>query len=253
MSFSPEKLIKNVVPDILENFPSKGRSRAENSAETPEDKEKKTKLLERLLPEEHKARLRELTEELSSGLHRARILVGDKDKRTLHPHDFVIEKDDSGELRFYFIDPEHNIGVSKKRLRPPIAEILSFKLPTDVEDEPEIAFLRYRTPRVFEKDFRALKLKEQLEAGQQLLETGRTPEFIEDLEEEITYQYTVNAEGSSVEAVRQNEQNLATFLSGEETALALEGKVETLQIRLEQFERYLESGDFKQIEESEVV
>jgi len=240
MKWNPETIRKNVIPDISDNLSSREPLFIEGVGEQGK------KLLERMIPKEKREQLLVMIrdfEEHSS--YQTTTLVGEKKKRTQHPHLFVIERGDN-HIQLFFVDPEHNVG-KQNTLRPRIGNLMSLKI-YEGNSEPELAILRFRTPEIEDKDITLLKIQPQLEAARALIENEGVPQFLEDFREEILFRIVVRHDKSVLQARYTKEQGLKSFLEGGKGSSALEGKVDSQNAIIDRFVRFLEEKKFKKVE-----
>lgn len=231
-----EKIISNIVPDILDNF-------AYNE-ELPIFENKNTenvdKVMYRLLTEDQRKRLLDFMDGLEDGRYEYLSLVGEKDNGTLHPHLFVVEKRD-GVVKLNFVDPEHNVG-NQNLLRPKISNLMAINVPEGKDSVPELVILRFATEGLFPDD---LKLKNQSIAASQLIDREGIPEMLVDFPKNILFRLVVKKIGLTLQARYTNTKKATDFLAGGDGSRALRGKVRAEQYLVERFIKFLEEGHFK--------
>jgi hypothetical protein len=228
-----EKFVKNVVPDLLDNFP--------NKLELPTYEysgEEAGFLMERLIPEVQRNKAMELTSEMADGTYFYRTLVGSREEGTTHPHDFYIEKK-AENTRFYFIDPEHNVGANNV-FRPKIGNLMAIELSRN--GESHCAILRFRTDGI---PMNVLKLKPQYEASRTLIEDEGTPAFLKGREENILYRIVAQPNKVTTQTRFTNKQEAMSFASGMPGSLALEGKAAAHAALFNRFLSLLSGGSFE--------
>jgi hypothetical protein len=248
MKFGAERFIQNVVPDLRDNLRSdKIPPIASRKIETPADV---LPLMERLLPSNVQDRFFAETAHFASGEYRARVAVGSAEEGTRHPHDYIVQKSDE-ELVMYFVDPEHQMGMSKKHskiplprkgdVRPKISTLISVRLYND-EAIPDISMLRYRAAAI--SDPRLLKMDPQFEIAKQILTTGAVPDVLKGKENEITFRMNIRAEEMLAQSRYANQEALDDFLRGKKSAPSIEGKVHSYGVIMRHFLKHLSEQKF---------
>ncbi len=255
MRINPERFVKNVIPDLRDNFESKEPPTL--VVEKIKDPVEAVPLVERLLPKQIREGLVEEVSRLAPGQYRARVSVGSQEEGTRHPHDFIVDKV-GDRTKLYFIDPEHQMGKSKKKsslplprkgdLRPKISTLIGIKL-SQSGGIPELSIIRFRAAAI--TDPHLLKMGPQFELAKQLLETGDLPELLRGKENEITFRVNVRPDTLLAQSRYASPSDVSGFLRGEKTATALEGKIYSSTIIMGHFLKHLKEGQFQVVDTSQ--
>lgn len=251
--YNPERFFRNVVPDLLDNIPSKkGPSVAVEGIESPDQARP---LTERIVPAELRDALASHVEHLPEGMSLARVVVGSVEDGTRHPHDYVIKKT-AEDATYYFVDPEHQMGKSKKAtngpqirkgdLRPKIGNLLALRLKHGSE-VPELSILRFRAGAI--QDPHVLKMSRQLEEAKKLLDTDALPSFLDGIENDVTFRLQVSLTGMRAESRYATPEELEQFLHGLTDNASLKGKLWSHEQIMRHFLKHLEAGRFKPVAE----
>lgn len=246
------RLIQNVPFDLRDNLPSTRQPTAVERAFTrPEES---AAILARLFPDADRRELWSQARTLPEHVElRARTAVGDTEKKTRHPHDFIIEKNSRG-TAFTFIDPEHYVGT-RNFFRPPIGNLMRAFLPANLHDAPSVAIVRFRTPKIAEENPYILKMREQFDHSRDLIERDGLPDFLERFPEEILFRAVVRQASLKdvgkmlVQSRYVNERQEERFLQGLQGADVLEGKIQSQQAIIHRFSQLLRDGAFEELTE----
>jgi hypothetical protein len=252
MRSGPERFIQNIVPDLRDNMSSeKAPVFATKTIESIEDA---LPLVERFLPNGVKEQFLRETSEFEPGEYRARVAVGSAEEGTRHPHDYVVQKGDT-DLTLYFVDPEHQMGMSKKRsripiprkgdMRPKISTLIGMRMSEDTPI-PDISMIRYRAAAI--TDPHLLKMGPQFEVAKELFATGTIPEILRGKENEVTFRLNVRPEELIVQSRYAHHEELMRFLEGKISAPTLEGKLHSYGAILRQFLKHLRENRFRSTE-----
>jgi hypothetical protein len=248
-----ERIPRNYVPDVLDKIPtSQPPARAVVGIESPEEA---APFLKKILPADLQESLMSQAALLPEGTNRARVAVGKQEEGTRHPHDYIIEKD-NGETTFYFIDPEHQMGKTKRakgnlmaikgELRPKIGNLLALRFSQD-GSAPDISILRFRANNI--DDSHIMKMSQQFEEAKKLLGSEEVPEFLSGIERDITFRLEVRAKSMSVQSRYATSEQLDGLLHGFIDTQALKGKVWAYAEIFKHFVQHMEAGHFQMISE----
>ncbi len=249
------KIRSNIIPDILENFDRGAPPAFERTRNSPHEGQK---ALDLLCPPELREKIARLTEGMESGVYRARIIAGSKEKETSHPHDFIIEKDEKG-VTLLFLDPEHHIGTRSSRrswvenltklestLRPPVGNLMMLNLPQDAS--LEVAITRYRTEGVAKTNQHVVtNMEAQYQGAQNLIENKGIPGFLHGHKDAVLFRALVTEETMTLQARGIEEADADSFFSGTPATALLKGKIEAQRGLLHRFLKLLEEGQFEKL------
>jgi len=242
------RIVNNKLPDLAEKYGPRPEREAQSTERTLSYLEARENVTA-FVPEALTASLSHLTSAMESGTYLHRVLIGKKGEGTAHPHDFVIEKDTT-KTSFYFLDPEHHVGV-RTHLRPPVDNIMSLTIHAD--QSFEFAIMRMLTPRVADKNMPALKMAQQLEAARSLIEKNGIPSFAEDAREDIRFRLVMKREGERGAQITLQSHDIDTaaqndFISHGTMRGYMQGKATSQRAILNHFKEYLEKGLFVRME-----
>ena len=117
---------------------------------------------------------------------------------------------------------------------------------TNGEPIPDIDILRFRTPNIQNK--KELKLGPQFEATKDLLVTDELPEFLREVERDVTFRMRVRPDELLLQSRYASTPELYRFLDGTESARALEGKLDAYQSIMRNFVRAMKQSKFEPLE-----
>lgn len=254
MGYSPERIRQSIIPDLRDNIPADKAPRKVRQELGPFGNA--YALTERLLPQHMREELLEKSENLPEGYTYAILRAGSKEKGTLHMHSYAIRKE-GAERSFFFLDPEHVMGNSRKKgqlpkianIRPKVNNLLAFKLGA-ADTTPTVSFIRFRTEAVSGTP-EAFTLEGQLEIAEAMLASGAVPKILEGHENEIVFRVDVRPEAAEVESRYASEEDLKGFIAGGVPSEMLKGRVRTQRTLGEKILKHLNNDKFRPIGEIE--
>ena len=234
---APAPLVKKVVKagaylKDLGEIPSRGIVPKEYVHEGPSEQ-----LRDLLMSPEQARALLKLTEQFpDNSIYRARERVGSKEKGTIHPHDFVVER--SGQDTYlYFVDPEQSL---QSKIRPCAVYIEAMHLSST--SAPEVALFRCRTPDL--SNPQDIKADALLQEARKLIVNRGMPEFMKsESQREVTMRLLVTGQESVAQIQSNltiNQTTISELLKGRVQSPLLEGIIRGHQTRIQQFTRLLE-------------
>ncbi len=192
VAYHGDRLRRDYIPGLKEIRPTE---RIPPTAEKILTPEKARTFAEALITNEQRLKLYSLVAPMADGSYRFRDIAGMPEDGNRHVHDFVIKKDSSG-VQFFYIDPEHAMGVSKNKnplnfprigdLRPKVNVMYTMELSPEGE-VARIALLRYRASAIPKDKPQLNKPGEQLLMAQSMLGQGALPEVLQGHENEVTF------------------------------------------------------------------
>ncbi len=228
--------VANVIADLLENGEGDTRIVENKFPANPEI------LLSEFLPREYRQRILELSADMEEGVyHRAKWVVGDREKGTQHGHYFYLLKD-RGKVKIFFVDPERIVG-SRHRFRPSVTNLVAAEIPESDSIQPRFAILRYRhrEPALSTGQSHS----ELCNAAFSLIANHGSADFLED---ESRYELTFRIVGGDryqiVESRHGDEAHLRSFLNSGMGCTHLAGKAFAQRAILRTFIRKLDASDF---------
>ena len=130
-------------------------------------------------------------------------------------------------------------------MRPHVATLMAVKL---IQGEPitSASIVRFRTATI--EDPYLLKMAQQFEEAQKLLDRRGLPPFLQDKENEVTFRLEVRPDHLEVQSRYATGEQLEQFLEGNVDTTELRGKVWSYAQILEHFQTHLAAGKFAHLD-----
>lgn len=257
-----DRLRPDYIPALLERYPT---NKIPPRFETQITTAWAQKFSESLVTPAQHARLDRSLSHLADGTHIMEEVAGTPKDGNRHIHRFVVKKS-GADIEMYYVDPEHSMGKSINHgkfglprvgdIRPRVNVLYVAKM-TIGSPIISASLLRYRSA-VITKDQQGLnKPTAQFKIAEQMIATGKLPQFLVGNQNEITFHldfrkqgdtYTVITQARAADTTQEVEALVQIMLGGKPLPLQdpLARQVTRFQaIMRTYFPRYLEENKFK--------